>query len=131
VVAGLGGGTIGAWVGVLVYCLAILPSVHDPVIFTACVLVGFLLGAVSLGFLLGGPPDPTRALKPVSVAFGGVLGGVVGILLGIASAYLSIVPGSAAGTESMGYFVLPVLGGIAGLVFGLAVVVTSRASSGA
>jgi len=111
-IAGLAGGAAGAWAGVILYCVAVLPSVHDPVIFTACVLVGFFLGAIPLGFLLAGPPDPARTppFKPASGALRVVLGGLLGVLIGIAIAYLNVVPGSAAGVESIGYFVWPMIG---------------------
>lgn len=129
-VAGLMGGAVGAWTGVLGYCLVVLPRVHDETIFTACVLTGFLLGAVPLGFSLGRPPDPAKAFKPLSVSFGSIFGGILGLLLGIAGAYLNIVPGSAAGMESIGYLVLPVLGGIIGVLFGIVTVLTGRVSTG-
>src|SRR5262245_54917113 len=63
-VCGLLGGAVGAWAGVIAYCLAVLPAIHDPVIFTGCVLAGFFLGAIPPAFLLSGPSDPTRAVKP-------------------------------------------------------------------
>jgi hypothetical protein len=128
--AGLVGGALGAWAGVLVYCMAILPNVHDPLIFTACVFAGFVLGAIPLGFLLAGPPDPMKAFKPVSRPLSGILSGVLGLLLGVAFAYLNIVPGQGAGTESIGYFVFPVMGAIIGVIFGLIVLHWQGRTSG-
>src|SRR5262249_29645256 len=121
--AGAAGGVVGAWLGVLVYWLAVLPDIHDPLIFSACVLAGFLLGGILLAFLFAGPPDLARAqpFKPASRVVGGVLGAIVGLLLGAGFAYLSIVPGSAAGLESLGYFVDALLGMVIGAAFGLIV----------
>jgi hypothetical protein len=120
--AGAVGGAAGAWGGVLLYCLAILPRIHDTLIFSACVLGGFLVGAISLGFYLAGPPDPTRTFTPVSGPVGGILGGILGFLLGIAIVYLSMVPGTAAGVEYIAYLIHPVLGAAIGVVFGLVAV---------
>jgi hypothetical protein len=119
--AGMVGGAVGAWAGVLVYCLAILPNVHDPLIFTACVFAGFLLGAIPLSSMLGASPDSARAVKPVSGPLGGILGGVLGLLLGVAFVYLNIVPGQGAGLEYIGYYVCPMMGAIFGVIFGLIV----------
>jgi hypothetical protein len=121
VIGGLVGGAVGAWGGVIVYCLAILPMVHDPAIFTACILVGFLLGAISLGFVLAGPPAPTTAppFKLASGPLGSILGGILGLLTGIAVAYLSIEPGSASGLEYLGYIIWPMIGMMIGVPGGL------------
>src|SRR5262249_6046944 len=87
-VAGLVGGAVGTWAGVLAYCVAVLPSVHDPAIFTVCVLGGFFLGAVPLALFVGGAPDPTKApsVKPVSGPVRSSLGGILGLLIGVAVA---------------------------------------------
>jgi hypothetical protein len=120
-VAGLVGGAAGAWAGVIAYCLAILPRLDDSVIFTGCILTGFFLGAVPLGFFLAGPPDPTRApsFEPASRPVGGMLGGFLGLLVGFAVAYLSVEPGSASGLEFIGYFLWPMIGMTIGVVAGL------------
>jgi hypothetical protein len=119
-VAGLAGGTLGAWAGVIAYCLAVLPRVHDPLIYTACVLVGFFLGAVPLGFFLAGPREPSKGppFQPASGLTGSVLGGLLGLLLGIGVAYLGMEP-SANGLAYLGYFVWPVIGTVVGAAAGL------------
>jgi hypothetical protein len=55
-----------------------------------------------------------------------MLGGILGLLIGIAVAYLSIQPGSAAGVESIGYLVWPMLGMIIGAPAGLFAVLVLR-----
>jgi hypothetical protein len=120
-VAGLVGGAVGAWAGVIAYCLAVLPRVHDSGIFTVCVLAAFFLGAAPLGFFLAGPPDPTKApsFKPASGPVECILGGLLGLLIGVAVAYLSIEPGSASGVEAIGYLWWPMIGMIIGVATGL------------
>jgi hypothetical protein len=50
-------------------------------------------------------------------------GGFAGALAGLIYALLTIVPGSAAGVESVGYFVLPLFGAVLGVPLGY---ITSR-----
>jgi hypothetical protein len=127
-VAGLVGGAVGAWAGVIAYRLAVLHSGNDPVIFSICVLAGFLLGAVPLGFFLAGPPDPKKAprFKPASGPVGCILAGLLGLLLGVAVAYMNFAPGSASGMEGMVFFTWPVMGMIIGIVAGLLAVQLRR-----
>jgi hypothetical protein len=124
-VAGLAGGTVGAWAGVIVYCLAVLPRVHDPLIFTGCVFAGIFLGAVPLVFVFAWPRGSRRPppVKSASSSVGAVLGGILGLLIGMAVAYLSIERGSASGVESLGYVLWPLVGLIIGAPAGLLAVV--------
>ena len=61
---GLVGGTAGAWVGLVFYRSQIMYRDGDFGFFDACVLAGFLLGAIPVGWCLAGskvaPPTPCQ-----------------------------------------------------------------------
>jgi hypothetical protein len=117
---GLAGGTAGAWVGLAIYRLAILPTARDHNIFQALVLGGLLLGALPAAWLLAGPAQPTRArpyLAGCSLAIVGVLISCVGLIpYQLGSENSSFIPVS---EENKDLGIVGMLAGLAILVAGL------------
>ncbi len=117
---GTAGGTVGAWIGLAIYRLAMLPTARDHNIFEALVLGGLLLGALPAAWLLAGPAQPTRTrpiLAGCSLAIVGVLISCLGLIpYQLGSERSSFLPVSEE-NKDMGIIVL--LAGLAVLVAGL------------
>lgn len=117
---GMTGGTIGAWVGLAIYRLAILPNGRDLLIFEALILGGVLVAAVPTAWFLAGQPRTTAA----RLHFAGIALAIAGVLLSclgwvpyqMGSELSSFIPVSEE-TKDLGIMVLLV--GLAVLVAGL------------
>lgn len=128
-VVGVGGATLGAWIGVAFYRLTILPIGRDLGIFEAIVLACVLLGAVPAAWLLAGPALPaTKQQRPRHLGCAVALGGILLACLGFFPFHLgsersAFIPVSEE-TKDAGIFVL--LGGLGVVVLGLALLVWLR-----
>jgi hypothetical protein len=134
-IAGMAGGTVGAWAGVAVYRWV---NVADEAIFDACVLGGLLLGAIPLGWLMAGQ-------KATAAGGGGSVGkpiygigcgvAIAGALLSCSGNVLHSLASPPFGFvrldenfKVVGVFVI--LGGLVALVLGLLGVRRTRGSQG-
>jgi len=95
-----------------------------------CEVAGFVTMVLGPLALVGGtaamlrkpdskPPSDSATLpsfKPRSGCMGVFVGAIVGAVMGFIYAVMTIVPGSAAGLEVMGYFAAPVEGAVVGIL---------------
>ncbi|MBM4071076.1 MAG: hypothetical protein FJ271_19320 [Planctomycetes bacterium] len=118
------GGAGGAWVGLAIYRLTILPTARDHSIFEALVLGGLLLGALPAAWLLAGPARTTTSrpshVADCSTAIVGILISCLGLIpYQLGSERSSFIPVS---EENKDLGIIGLLVGLAILVAGLLLV---------
>lgn len=117
---GMAGGTLGAWIGLAIYRLAILPNGRDHLIFEALLLGGLLVAAVPAAWFLAGQARATATrlhLAGIALVMAGVLLSCLGwIPYQMGSEFSSFMPVSEE-TKDLGIIVLLV--GLTVLVAGL------------